>query len=42
MPRQRDAAELHGCGLVTLVTVAVQRDAASLTPEAHRTAEPSE
>lgn len=34
MPRQRNAAELSCCRLVTLVTVAVQQDPASLTPEA--------
>lgn len=33
IPRQRDAAE-PSCRLVTLVTVAVQQDPASLTPEA--------
>lgn len=34
MPRQRDAAAELSCWLVTLVTVAVQQDPASLTPEA--------
>lgn len=42
MPRQRDAAELSCCRLVTLVTVAVQQNPASLIPEAQLNSKPSE
>lgn len=42
MPRQREAAELSCCRLVTLVTVAVQQDPSILTPEAWLNSKPSE
>lgn len=42
IPRQREAAELSCCRLVTLVTVAVQQDPSILTPEAWLNSKPSE